>query len=231
MEYKLEHLKYRIRTVSTAFTLKSVSQMECLPPLAHPFPLPGCHPVTSDLMLTLAFFFNLISSHLKCWDSPRNLHMHSRRSACLQDGKSRQQYWVEGKSGKYFSISYFLLGVFVTHLNFGFLLTSWQACLILSTIPSSPKYCKDNQSGRARSLSAGLFDVRPATKVWKSQYRFINQSQWNHTAELISYLYYAFSLCQMLCQALGLQYSFDHPIAPRGKYSRQLSSEPLLCHG
>lgn len=35
------------------------------------------------------------------------------------------------------------------------LLTSCEACFILSTIPSWPKYCKESHRGRARSFSTG----------------------------------------------------------------------------
>lgn len=101
--------------------------------------------------------------------SPRTLNkkpIYAGQLVCLLMRREIQtmRYWRRGKSVKDFSVC-FCHGASVTCANFRFPLTSWQACLILSTIPSSPKYCKDNHSGRARSLSAGLFDVRPETKV------------------------------------------------------------------
>lgn len=44
------------------------------------------------------------------------------------------------------------------------LLTSCEACFILSTIPSWPRYCKESHSGSARSFSTAWLDVSPAAK-------------------------------------------------------------------
>lgn len=46
----------------------------------------------------------------------------------------------------------------------GRVLTSCEACLILSTIPSCPRYWRDSQRGKARSFSTGWLEVRPAAR-------------------------------------------------------------------
>lgn len=46
------------------------------------------------------------------------------------------------------------------------LLTNWDACFILSTIPSCPRYCKESHRGKARSFSTAWLEVRPAAKDW-----------------------------------------------------------------
>lgn len=124
-------------------------------------------------MLTPAFI--LIGFHLDTNAgtapavSPRTLNKkptYAGQWVCLLMRREIQtmRNWRQGKSVKDFSVCS-CHGGSLTCANFRFPLTSWQACLILSTVPSSPKYCKDSHSGRARSLSAGLFDVRPETKV------------------------------------------------------------------
>lgn len=178
---------------SFSFPLKSQSVKWNVHPLLHPSPLVGdCfHPMLTSHSFASDFLWH------KCWanSSSLSLNLEQETYTCRTSSLLAMRwkilstkYWMEYRN--WWSVFFWLCfchGVFVAHLNLRFWLTSWQACLILSTIPSSPKYCNDNHSGRARSLSAGLFDVRPATKVWKSQHAFINQSQWNHKAELISY--------------------------------------------
>ncbi len=46
----------------------------------------------------------------------------------------------------------------------GRVLTSSEACLILCTIPSCPRYWRDSQRGKARSFSTGWLEVRPAAR-------------------------------------------------------------------
>lgn len=182
---------------SFSFTLKSQSVKQNVHPLRHPSPLRGCHLVTVLIPHWHHIHLHPFSYGHKCWANPSSLSLNLEEEtyACRTSSLLAMRwktlstrYWMESTEmeGVFFWLC-FCQGVFVAHLNLRFRLTSWQACLILSTIPSSPKYCNDNHSGRARSLSAGLFDVRPATKVWKSQHAFINQSQWNHRAELTSY--------------------------------------------
>lgn len=48
-------------------------------------------------------------------------------------------------------------------------LTNWDACFILSTIPSCPRYCKESHRGKARSFSTAWLEVRPAAKDWRKK--------------------------------------------------------------
>lgn len=60
----------------------------------------------------------------------------------------------------------------------GRVLTSWEACLILSTIPSCPRYWRDSQRGKARSFSTGWLDVRPAVRDCPQPAGRTRQTEW-----------------------------------------------------
>lgn len=50
------------------------------------------------------------------------------------------------------------------------MLTKVAACLIFSTIPLCPRYCRESHRGSARSFSTGWLEVRPAARDWAVQH-------------------------------------------------------------